>query len=159
MSLHPVLQAFQERLNRLGIVTVSYAEYLEVRLPLFCCIRVRFDGERLTCDAYFGALARTPATVASTSAVAIVTAGLFLTVGATPIAFAAAFIGLASRVHEACRYVVTEAYITRIQLLWAAVADAPAATVLSGARGTVIAGGSPDELGRVSARGERVRVE
>ena len=117
MALHPTLAALQHRLEQLGTVAVATSDYLEIRLPLFCTVRVRHDGNRLVLKPYFGATKRGQSTLLTTALVAIGIPAIFLTAGATPFTFALAFLALGSRIYEATRYVLTEASITRVQLL------------------------------------------
>jgi hypothetical protein len=118
MPLHPELLELQQRLTRVGTIAVAYPDYLEIRLSLFSTVRVRYEAGQLAIEPFFGFVPRGRATLMTTTLVTLGTGAIFLLGGATPATFALAFLGVLSRVYEAMRYVVTEACITRVQMLW-----------------------------------------
>ena len=123
MPLHPALLALQRRLQQIGTVAVDNPDHLEIRLPLFCTVRVSYDGNRMRLEPYFGATKRGNSTMITTALVAVGIPAIFLTAGATPFTFSLAFLALGSRIYEVTRYVLTEATITRVQLLAASITE------------------------------------
>lgn len=124
MPLHPELIALQERLVRTGTTAVAVADYLEIRLSLFSSVRVSYDGSQLTIVPFFGFVPRSRATLMTTTIVALGIPALFIMSGISPLNFAFAFLGVLSLIHEATRYVLTEAAVTRIQIFWDAIQGA-----------------------------------
>lgn len=151
MPLHPDLVELQHRLHRLGVVAVEHADHVCVRLPLLSSVRVRYDGERLTCEPRFGALGRTAATVVAIGGGGLGAATFLALAGITPATLAGGFlVGLAG-IYEVMRYVLTESAVTRVQTVWEA---RPA----SGATPARVAHGGPRELGAPSPAAATVAV-
>ena len=118
MELHPALLAFHTRLDAAGVVAARHSDHLCVRLDLLCSVRVRYDGQRLRCEARVGLVSRGLATVATFGIAAGAVAGAALLGAALPIVVTAGTLGALAAGAETLRYLLTEATITRVTLLW-----------------------------------------
>jgi len=134
-AVDPILPELRARLERLGYVVVPHGDHLCVRLALFSSVRVYDRAGRLDLRPRFGPFGRTggllATTVVSTGAVAASAFG----VGPAALTAIVAFLGVVGLAHDACRFVITEGAMTRLQLL-AAGLDEDAA-LRGGARGRV----------------------
>ena len=111
------LARLEQKLQRLGYVVVPHGADLCVRLPLLCSVRLHEVEGRMRLVPKFGPLSRS-AGLFTTSGVAIgAVAGSALTVGLAPITAIVAFGGIAALVMDACRFIVTEGCLTRLQSL------------------------------------------
>ena len=111
------LLPLEQKLQRLGYVTVQHGPELCVRLPLLCSVRVRENGGRLTFIPKFGPFGRSGSLLLTIGATLAVVGGVALTAGLGAAAVIAAFAGIAALTVEACRFVVTEGCLTRLQQL------------------------------------------
>ena len=119
MIRDPEVAVLRAELEQLGVVVAPHRDHLCVRLPLFASVRVRVDEQgHLDCEPMFGPLNRTHALLASMTLMTAVTGGLLYVTGISPLAFGAAFLTIMSGIGSACRFILTESCITRIQLLW-----------------------------------------
>lgn len=118
MVLHPELVAFQGRLEEIGEVAALHSDHLCVRLPLLCAVRVRYDGSRLRCEPRFGATSRTAATAMSFAAAAAAVGGLLLADVAMPALITGGLLVVLATAYNVMRYVISEAAVTRVSLLW-----------------------------------------
>jgi hypothetical protein len=121
MIKDPAIATLRTELEQLGVVVAPHRDHLCVRLPLFASVRVRVDERgQLDCEPMFGPLNRTHAFLASTTLLTAVTVGLLYVTGISSLAVGSGFLTIMSGLGSACRFVLTESCITRIQLLWAA---------------------------------------
>ena len=118
--MHPTLTALSEELDRLGYKVVSHGDHICVRLPLFSSVRVRLSDERFRFSAQFGPVGRTGGLLLTSSVSAVVVGGVALAFGAAPVTLIAGFLGIVALAHDACRFVITEGALTRLQQLVAA---------------------------------------
>ena len=112
-----VLGALRAELERLGYVVVPHgAGEICVRLPLFSSVRIRHDGARFRFTPKFGPFSRTGGLLV-TSGVAVALGGAAATVigAAAPLTILAGFVGMTGLAHDACRFVLTEGCLTRLQ--------------------------------------------
>ena len=116
--LDPMLVDLRGRLQRLGYVVVPHGDHLCVRLPLLTSVRVRrsADGE-LTFVPQFGPLRRSGGLFATSGVSSAAVATVALTAGTGPLMAVVAFLGIVALAHDACRFVLTEGAVTRLQLL------------------------------------------
>jgi hypothetical protein len=106
----------EKELDELGYVVVPHGADLCVRLPLLCSVRLRHDGGRVRFIAKFGPFGRSSGLlVTSVVSTALVGVAAF-TVG-VPAAIAVGFLGVAALTLDACRFIVTEGALTRLQNL------------------------------------------
>jgi len=103
-------------LERLGYVVVPHGRELCVRLPLLCSVRIAADGDRVRLTPKFGPLGRTGGLLFSSVLATGVVSAAAIVAGA-PAAIVAAFLGILALAHDACRFVVTEGCLTRLQNL------------------------------------------
>jgi hypothetical protein len=126
-QLHPSLVELSKELDRLGYKVVPHGDHLCVRLPLFASVRIRFDGERYRFTPQFGPFGRSGGLL-MTSAVAVAAfGGVAITFGATAPTLITAFLGVVALAHDACRFVITEGALTRLQQTTMAARALPAA--------------------------------
>jgi hypothetical protein len=116
LSDDAVLNALGTELERLGYVVVPHgAEGICVRLPLFASVRIRRDGERFRFTPKFGALGRTSSLMVTSGVSAAVFGGVAIALGAAPLTLLVGFVGFTGLAHDACRFVLTEGCLTRLQ--------------------------------------------
>ena len=116
-AVDPVLPALRARLERLGYVVVPHGDHLCVRLSLFASVRVHDREGRIELRPQFGPFGRTGGLLATSGiATGAVTASALLA-GWAPVTAIVAFVGVVGLAHDACRYVITEGAMTRLQLL------------------------------------------
>jgi hypothetical protein len=116
--LDPGLVAMQGRLEQLGYTVVSHGDHLCVRLPLLTSVRIRLkEGGRLHLMPQFGPFRRSNGLLATTAVATAAVAGSAFTVGLGPLTALVAFLGVAALAHDACRFVISEGALTRLQLL------------------------------------------
>jgi hypothetical protein len=112
-----LLTDLRATLDRLGYVVVPHGEYLCVRLSLAASIRIYSSNGRIRLEPRSGPFGRTGAMV-GTSAVgvgAVAATAFALSSGALVVV--TAFVGIVALAHEACRFVLTEGCMTRLQQL------------------------------------------
>jgi hypothetical protein len=126
--MHPTLVELSGELDRLGYRVVSHGDHICVRLPLFTSVRVRFDGERFRFSSQFGPLGRSGGLLATSVVAAGAVGGVALAFGAAPVTLLAGFLGIVALAHDACRFVITEGALTRLQQL----ASSPSKFLLPG---------------------------
>src|SRR5688572_24988212 len=115
--LNPTLVDLSEELDRLGYKVVSHGDHLCVRLPLFSSVRVRLAGDRFRFSPQFGPFGRSGGLLFTSAVAAAAVGGLALAFGATAPTLIAGFIGVVALAHDACRFVITEGALTRLQQL------------------------------------------
>lgn len=120
MIRDPDLAALRTELERLGHVVAPHGDHICVRLPMFTSVRVRNEGGRLSCQPLFGPVPRNRAFALSLAALTGVVGGLFYGTGISPAALTVAFGGAMAGLLTACRFVLTETCVQRVQTLWAA---------------------------------------
>ena len=115
----PVLDALSDELRRLGYVVVPHgAGGICVRLALVSSVRIRRDAEgRFRFTPKFGPFGRTGGLLFTTGVSAAVVGGTAAALGAAPLTLLAGFLGVTALAHDACRFVLTEGCLTRLQQL------------------------------------------
>lgn len=127
----PVLDALRAELERLGYVVVPHgAGGICVRLPLVASVRIRRDdGGRFRFTPKFGPFGRSGGLLFTTAASAAVVGGTAVAAGvAAPLTLVAAFLGVTALAHDACRFILTEGCLTRLQQVITTSPALPAAT-------------------------------
>jgi hypothetical protein len=115
--LNPTLVDLSEELDKLGYKVVSHGDHICVRLPLFSSVRVRLAGDRFRFSPQFGPFGRSGGLLV-TSGIAAGAVGLTAFVlGVAPLTLVAGFLGVVALAHDACRFVITEGALTRLQQL------------------------------------------
>ena len=117
-QLDPMLSELRGRLERLGYVVVPHGDHLCVRLPLLTSVRVRrgADGQ-LTFVPQFGPFRRSGGLFATSGVSSAAVTAVAITAGIGPVMAVVAFLGVVALAHDACRFVLTEGAVTRLQLL------------------------------------------
>lgn len=115
--MDPTLVELSEELDRLGYKVVSHGDHICVRLPLFSSVRVRVADDRFRFSAQFGPFGRSGGLLFTSAIAAVAVGGVALTFGAAPVTLLAGFLGIVALAHDACRFVVTEGALTRVQQL------------------------------------------
>ena len=117
MSLDPALVDMNRELDRLGYNVVPHGDHLCVRLPLFASVRIRLDDGKFRFLPKFGPFGRTGGLMVTSGFWAAAVAGVALTGGLSALTILVAFAGVVSLAHDACRFVITEGALTRLQQL------------------------------------------
>ena len=115
--MHPTLTELSEELDRLGYKVVSHGDHICVRLPLFSSVRVRVAGDRFRFSPQFGPFGRTGGLLVTSGVAAAAVGGIALAFGVAPVTIIAGFLGVVALAHDACRFVITEGALTRLQQL------------------------------------------
>jgi hypothetical protein len=115
--MDPILIELSDMLDRLGYKVVSHGDHICVRLPLFSSVRVRFQDGGFRFSAQFGPLGRSGGLLLTSGVAAAAIGGVALAFGAAPVTLVAGFLGIVALAHDACRFVITEGALTRLQQL------------------------------------------
>lgn len=111
-----VLTELRTTLDRMGYVVVPHGDHLCVRLALAASVRIYSSDGRIRLEPRSGPFGRTSGIVGtSVVGTGVVAAAAFAASG--PVAFVAAFVGIVALAHDACRFVLTEGCMTRVQQL------------------------------------------
>jgi hypothetical protein len=113
--MHPTLVELSSDLDRLGYKVVSHGDHICVRLPLFSSVRVRLANDRFRFSAQFGPFGRSGGLLVTSAVTATAVGGVALAFGAAPFTLIAGFLGIVALAHDACRFVITEGALTRLQ--------------------------------------------
>jgi len=111
------LAPVEEKLHQMGYVVVPHGSDLCVRLPLLCSVRLRQEEGRIRLIPKFGPFSRSSGLLTTAGVSTAAVAGTALAVGLAPVTVIVAFAGIAALSIEACRFVVTEGCLTRLQNL------------------------------------------
>ena len=106
----------EQDLHQLGYVVVPHGADLCVRLPLLCSVRLRNDGGKVRFIPKFGPFGRSAGLLMTSLVSTALVGGAAFTVG-VPAAIAVGFLGVAALTVDACRFIVTEGALTRLQNL------------------------------------------
>jgi hypothetical protein len=117
-SLDGDLTTLCGELERLDYVVVKHGDFVCVRLPLISSVRVYHTAERgFRFVPQVGPFHRSAGLfLTSVVAVAALAASAFA-FGLTPVTLTVGFLGLVALAHDACRFVLTEGCLTRLQQL------------------------------------------
>lgn len=116
-TLDPVLTQLSDELDQLGYKVVSHGDHICVRLPLFSSVRVRRIGDRFRFSAQFGPFGRTGGLLFTSVVTAAVVGGVAFSLGTFAPTILVGFLGVIALAHDACRFVITEGCLTRLQQL------------------------------------------
>ena len=111
------LDVVGEELGRLGYTVVPHGADLCVRLPLLCSVRLRAEKDGIRFIAKFGPFGRSGGLLVTTAASTALVAGTAFGFGLSPVTLVATFVGLGALITDACRFIVTEGCLTRLQQL------------------------------------------
>lgn len=120
-SLDSDLGVLSDQLERLDYVVVKHGEFVCVRLPLISSVRIYHTSERgFRFVPQVGPFKRSVGLFLTSGISVAAVAISALTFGLAPITAVIAFIGVVALAHDACRFVLTEGCLTRLQQLIAA---------------------------------------
>lgn len=135
-----LLTELRATLERLGYVVVRHGDYLCVRLPLAASVRIYSNDGRIRLEPRSGPFGRTSAMVGTSIGGTGMVAAAALLASSGALTFVAAFAGIVALTHDACRFIVTEGCMTRLQQLILDIERAAPPGAISPP--------SPNELGR-----------
>ena len=115
--LDPALLELNGELDRLGYRVVPHGDHLCVRLPLFASVRVHHSEGRFRFSPQFGPFGRTGGLLLTSGAAAIALGGVAIAAGLSVLTLVVGFLGVVALAHDACRFVITEGALTRLQQL------------------------------------------
>lgn len=113
--LDPALLTLRSELEHLDYVVVPHGDHICVRLPLISSVRIRHDGDRFRFTPQFGPFRRTGGLMFTSGVSIAAVAGAAFTVGLAPLTLVVGFLGVIGLAHDACRFVLTEGCLTRLQ--------------------------------------------
>lgn len=116
-SLDPDLELLRTELERLDYVVVQHGDHICVRLPLVSSVRIRHTDDRFRFVPQFGPFRRSGGLLFTSGVSAAAVAGSALAFGAAPLTLLVAFLGMVALAHDACRFILTEGCLTRLQQL------------------------------------------
>ena len=116
-NLDPALLTLRSELEQLDYVVVPHGDHICVRLPLISSIRIRHNGDRFRFTPQFGPFKRSGGLLFTSGVSAAAVAGAAFAVGLAPLTFVVGFLGMMALAHDACRFVITEGCLTRLQQL------------------------------------------
>ena len=116
-SLDPDLDLLRNELQRLDYVVVDHGEHICVRLPLLSSVVIRHSEDRFRFVPQFGPLRRSGGLLFTSGVSTVAVAGATFAFGAAPLTLLVAFLGVVALAHDACRFILTEGCLTRLQQL------------------------------------------
>jgi hypothetical protein len=116
-SLDPDLELLRAELERLDYVVVQHGDHICVRLPLVSSVRIRHTNDRFRFVPQFGPFRRSGGLLFTSGLSTAPLAAAALAFGAAPVTLLVGFIGVVALAHDACRFVLTEGCLTRLQQL------------------------------------------
>lgn len=117
------LISLQSELEHLDYVVVPHGDHICVRLPLISSVRIRHNGDRFRFTPQFGPFKRSGGLLFTSGVSAAAVAGTAFAVGLAPLTLVVSFLGVIALAHDACRFVITEGCLTRLQNIIAASAS------------------------------------
>ena len=115
-QLPATLAPLEGKLKQLGYVVVPHGAELCVRLPLLCSVRLRQEPGGVRFVPKFGPFGRSTGVAVTARVCTAVIAITALTAG-LPATVIVGFAGITALVVVACRFIVTEGALTRLQSL------------------------------------------
>lgn len=117
-SLDGEMDVLSEELGRLDYVVVTHGDYFCVRLPLLTSVEVHHTPERgFRFIPQIGPFRRSVGLFLTSGVATAAVAGSALELGAAPVTLVVGFLGILALIHDACRFVLTEGCLTRLQQL------------------------------------------
>jgi hypothetical protein len=113
--LDPALLTLRSELERLDYVVVPHGDHICVRLPLISSVRIRHNGDQFRFTPQFGPFKRSGGLLFTSGMSAAAVAAAAFAVGLAPITLVVGFLGVIALAHDACRFVITEGCLTRLQ--------------------------------------------
>ena len=122
-SSDPELVALRAELERLDYVVVDHGQHICVRMPLLSSIVITHPKGRFKFVPQFGPFRRSGGLLFTSSLSTVAVAASAFTFGVAPLTLLVGFLGIVALAHDACRFVLTEGCLTRLQQL---IASSPA---------------------------------
>ncbi len=116
-SLDDDLELLRTELERLDYVVVQHGDHICVRLPLISSVRIRHTEGRYRFVPQFGPFRRSGALLLTSGVSATAVGAAALAFGAAPLTLLVGFLGVIALAHDACRFILTEGCLTRLQQL------------------------------------------
>jgi hypothetical protein len=116
-SLDSDLELLRAELERLDYVVVQHGDHICVRLPLVASVRIRHEEGRYRFVPQFGPFRRSGGLLFTSGVSAAAVGAAALAFGAAPLTLLVGFLGMVALAHDACRFVLTEGCLTRLQQL------------------------------------------
>jgi hypothetical protein len=116
-SLDGELVTLHAELERLDYVVVQHGDHICVRLPLVSSVRIRHSEGRFRFVPQFGPFRRSGGLLFTSGASAAAVGATAFAFGVAPVTLLVAFLGMIALAHDACRFVLTEGCLTRLQQL------------------------------------------
>jgi hypothetical protein len=116
-SLDADLDLLRDELERLDYVVVHHGDHICVRLPLISSVVIRHADGRFRFVPQFGPFRRSGGLLFTSGVSAAAVGGAALAFGAAPLTLMVGFLGMIALAHDACRFVLTEGCLTRLQQL------------------------------------------
>jgi hypothetical protein len=116
-SLDSDLELLRTELERLDYVVVKHGDHICVRLPLVSSVRIRHTEGRYRFVPQFGPFRRSGALLLTSGVSATAVGAAALAFGAAPLTLLVGFLGVVALAHDACRFILTEGCLTRLQQL------------------------------------------
>jgi hypothetical protein len=114
-TLDPALLALRSELEQLDYVVVRHGDHICVRLPLISSVRIRHNGNRFRFTPQFGPFRRSGGLLFTSGVSTAAVAGTAFTFGLDPATLVVGFLGFVALAHDACRFIITEGCLTRLQ--------------------------------------------
>lgn len=116
-SLDADLDLLRDELERLDYVVVHHGDHICVRLPLISSVVIRHAEGRFRFVPQFGPFRRSGGLLFTSGVSAAAVGGAALAFGAAPLTLMVGFLGMVALAHDACRFILTEGCLTRLQQL------------------------------------------
>lgn len=116
-SIDTDLELLRAELERLDYVVVPHGDHICVRLPLLSSVRIRHSEGRFRFVPQFGPFRRSGGLLVTSSISVAAVGAAALAFGAAPLTIVIGFLGVVALAHDACRFVLTEGCLTRLQQL------------------------------------------
>lgn len=117
-SLDGDMEVLSGELERLDYVVVKHGDYFCVRLALLASVEVHHTPERgFRLLPQIGPFKRSVGLFFTSGVAAAAVTGSAFEFGPAPVTLIVAFLGIIALAHDACRFVLTEGCLTRLQQL------------------------------------------
>lgn len=116
-TLDADLDLLRDELERLDYVVVHHGDHICVRLPLISSVVIRHAEGRFRFVPQFGPFRRSGGLLFTSGVSATAVGGAALAFGIAPLTLVVGFLGMVALAHDACRFVLTEGCLTRLQQL------------------------------------------
>jgi len=111
------LVALRAELERLDYVVVDHRDWICVRMPLLSSIVVSHANGRFRFVPQFGPFRRSGGLLFTSALSSVAVAASAFAFGVAPVTLLVGFLGIVALAHDACRFVLTEGCLTRLQQL------------------------------------------